>query len=455
MKLIPFRKNEKWGYSDENKNLIIPYQFDKATPFFEERAIVSIANNSSFRSAVINKQGELLCEFVYDTITRFQEWRARVQKEGKWGVIDDKGNLIVPLIYDGIGEYSCSRAVVLNNGLLGFINLEGELITGIEFEECTDFKEGFASVQKNAFWGAIDFNGDEVIPFISSIPIVFSEKLAHISIIDPNKELNLTAQSFKKFNPTASGFTGFKDGNKIISKDKKGNIYNRDSVEFSSKNHLCGYVTTKNQLVIEMKYDMAFPFVDGLACVCVDTKYGFINPKGEYVVPPIYEDAGDFKCGLAKVRKNGKWGYINKKGEVEINFNFDGAFDFNEYGVAKIIKNHPEHEGEFIEGIIDLSGYSNFFESHEFLDWDDEDEIEYGNILYDYSICEFIPISFYFSDTIFYVDVVGDGLIIEIENCIEAYPFENGIAKVEFKTDNQFIREGYICNKGNKYWEDD
>lgn|GEM_PF-2352080 len=139
-----------------------------------------------------------------------------------------------------------------------------------------------------------------------------------------------------------------------------------------------------------------------------------------------------------------------------IGFTFDGAFDFNPTsGVAKIVKKHPKNQGEFIEGIIDFSGYPNFFESHEFWDWDDEDEIEYGKILHDYSIWGFMPISFYFSDTIFYIDVAGDGLIIEIENCIEAFPFENGIAKVEFKTDNQFIREGYICNKGNKYWEDD
>ncbi len=450
MKLIPFRKNNKWGYSDENKKLIIPCQFDNATQFFEERAVVSIADNSSFKSAVINKQGELLCDFLYDAISRFQEWRARVQKDGKWGVIDDKGNLIVPLIYDGISEYSCSCAVVNKDGKLGFINLDGELVTGIEFEECTDFEEGYASVKKNGFYGAIDTNGKEVIPFISTIPVVFSEELAHISIPKANGNL---ASNTKKQNRTEiyNGEYNFEGKKKSTGDLFDAKVFTPYSMEYPS-----GYVNTKNEVVIAMKFDMAFPFVDGIACVAFDSKFGFINPKGEYIVPPIYEDAGDFNCGLAKVKKDGKWGYINKTGEVVIGFNFDGAFDFNSTsGIAKIIKTHPNYQNEFIEGIIDFSGHPNFFESHEFWDWDDEDEIEYGMIMHDYSINGFMPISFNFSDTIFYVDVAGDGFIIEIENCIEAYPFENGIAKVKFKTDNQFIREGYICNKGNKYWEDD
>jgi len=448
MKLIPFRKNNKWGYSDENKQLIIPCHFDKATPFFEERAVVSIADNSSFKSAVINKQGELLCDFLYDAISRFQEWRARVQKDGKWGVIDDKGNLVVPIIYDGISEYSCSLAVVNKDGFLGFIDLDGRLITGIEFEECTEFFEGYASVKKKGLYGAIDTNGKEIIPFVSTIPIIFSEELAHISIPnDFGKLASITKEQIKR--ETYDGVFHFEG--KITRDLFDSKVWIPYSMEYPA-----GYVNTDNEVVIPMKYNMAFPFVDGIACVAVDSKFGFINPKGEYVVPPIYEDAGDFNCGLAKVKKDGKWGYINETGEVVIGFTFDGAFDFSSTsGVAKIIKKHPKNQGEFIEGIIDFSGYPNFFESHEFWDWDDEDEIEYGKILHDYSIWGFMPIRFSFSDTIFYIDVAGDGLIIEIENCIEAYPFENGIAKVEFKIDNQFIREGYICNKGNKYWEDD
>jgi len=300
MKLIPFRKNEKWGYSDKNKKILIPCQYDKATPFFEGRGVVSIADNSSLKSAVINEKGELLCGFLYDNISRFQEWRARVQKDGKWGVIDDKGNLIVPLIYDGISEYSCSRAVVNKDGILGFIDLDGDLVTGIEFEECTDFEEGYASVKKNGFYGAIDTDGKEIIPFISTIPVLFSEELAHISI--PNEIGNL-ANTSKKQNRKEIyyGVVDFKGGNKSTRDLFDAKVWTPFNLEYPS-----GYVNTLNEVVIEMKYDMAFPFVDGIACVAIDSKFGFINPKGEFVISPIYEDAGDFNCGLAKVKKDGK-----------------------------------------------------------------------------------------------------------------------------------------------------
>ena len=61
-------------------------------------------------------------------------------------------------------------------------------------------------------------------------------------------------------------------------------------------------------------------------------------------VAPQYEDAGLFIDGLAPVKKNGKWGYIDETGKVVIGFQYDYAWRFNEgYAVvAKSVSTTPE-----------------------------------------------------------------------------------------------------------------
>jgi len=51
--LVPYRKGDKWGFSDENKNIVIP--------------------------------------LLYDNAISFSEGLAAVELNGKWGYIDTKG----------------------------------------------------------------------------------------------------------------------------------------------------------------------------------------------------------------------------------------------------------------------------------------------------------------------------------------------------------------------------
>src|SRR5437667_443785 len=40
--LIPYRKSERWGFSDSNKKLVIQPKYDKAYPFSEGLAVVEV-----------------------------------------------------------------------------------------------------------------------------------------------------------------------------------------------------------------------------------------------------------------------------------------------------------------------------------------------------------------------------------------------------------------------------
>ena len=66
-------------------------------------------------------------------------------------------------------------------------------------------------------------------------------------------------------------------------------------------------------------------------------RWGFINRKGEYVINMQFEDADYFSDGLAKIKSgNGKTGYINSKGEYVIPATYKNGTAFSD-GLAFVV----------------------------------------------------------------------------------------------------------------------
>ncbi|MCL1835509.1 MAG: WG repeat-containing protein, partial [Oscillospiraceae bacterium] len=91
-----------------------------------------------------------------------------------------------------------------------------------------------------------------------------------------------------------------------------------------------------------------FSYCEGLARFLEKGKYGYVDMAGNIVVAPQYDSAGDFSQGRAVVGNNGKFGYIDKKGAVVAPLNYDTAEPFSE-GLAAVSAG-----GKY--GFIDRSG---------------------------------------------------------------------------------------------------
>jgi hypothetical protein len=132
-----------------------------------------------------------------------------------------------------------------------------------------------------------------------------------------------------------------------------------------------GFVDETGKLVINPQWDVAYPFNEGLAIVCVGEcdsdhfigyrlgknfeqialeqthKFGFVDETGKLAINPMFEEAGNFSEGLAAVclgkgcyyslkkDKPRKWGYIDKNGAMIIPPQFDDANEFKE-GLASV-----------------------------------------------------------------------------------------------------------------------
>lgn len=86
---------------------------------------------------------------------------------------------------------------------------------------------------------------------------------------------------------------------------------------------------------IPPQFDFARDFMEGLAAVSNDGKWGYINERGTLVISPRYDQVGDFVEGLAVVLLGRRWGYIDRSGRIAIAPQFQRAHDFHD-GLAKV-----------------------------------------------------------------------------------------------------------------------
>ena len=159
-------------------------------------------------------------------------------------------------------------------------------------------------------------------------------------------------------------------------------LVSSDDIYYVSMDGQYYYVTQEGEKLTNDDYAEAYPFNEGLACVCKNGKYGFLDKEGKYEIPFQYDSASpfveglayfsigeaygfmdktgtpafyldcdsvsNFQEGLAYICADGKYGYIDQKGEIVIEPVYHDA-DYFQNGYAKVMKN-----GKF--GIIDKTG---------------------------------------------------------------------------------------------------
>lgn len=104
----------------------------------------------------------------------------------------------------------------------------------------------------------------------------------------------------------------------------------------------------KIQMIIEPAYEAADQFINGLARVKQNGKWGFINKTNTLVVPAQYDETQYFSEELAAVKTGGKWGYIDKTGAIRIAPQYSNTLGFSEGFAASLLN------GKW--GFIDTTG---------------------------------------------------------------------------------------------------
>jgi hypothetical protein len=117
------------------------------------------------------------------------------------------------------------------------------------------------------------------------------------------------------------------------------------------------YITSFGEKNIDLSFNEAYYFSEGLAVVKKDDKYGAINTESEIVIPFEYTELGSFSCDRAYASIDGlNYGYIDSKNNRVIDFIYkdgQGGFEPRSFSEGYAITSKGEFDYFYI---IDIDG---------------------------------------------------------------------------------------------------
>lgn len=308
-----FKYNNKYGYINDKKEVVIKPQYDFAEKFYNDYAIVGCINEKGQHFySLINKKNENVDSKLNNTSTfydlgngwfysNFDRFLYNVNTK----IMADIGFSKVRGIYYPTEDYYIS----IDNK---FMSLNGEMIhlKNDNYIHTYPMVEGLAFAKDND-WNQvlIDIEGNVVVKDVFDCASEFSE--------------------------------GF--------------------MSISTKND-SGYINNKGEYIIHCSFEPNFhefwppginyPFKEGVAVPQVDYKvYKMYDNKGKEIMSETKLNYCSY-CNdgliLCQKEENGEFGYLNKKGKQEINFIFDSASDFYN-GYAQVV-----YQGK--DAVIDKKG---------------------------------------------------------------------------------------------------
>jgi len=395
--LIPFRKGNTWGFSDQKRIIKIPCKYDDVEPFYKSSGLAKVSIQDKW--GLVDTLGREVVAPIYDRIEFRSENVIELRLNNKVGIANQKG-IVIPPQYDGLSPmYGLMDgfAICKVNNKYGYVNEHGEIVSP-KYDRAFLFSEGLAHVALGGKHGFIDKSGREIIPLQYEDADDFTEGLARVK-----------------------------------------------------RNGKWGFIDPFGNEVVRIEFDLVFNFKNGFARVRDKWKWGFVNKRGEEVVFPKYQDVEDFSEQRASVKANGKWGFIDTEGNEVVPPRYDTVSSFSE-GLAIVRKNHRD-------GVIDFRGkevvpptYENISSFHGGVGIIDKTGKEIVPPRYD-GIGTFFENRVFFlrNNKVGFLDKEGKEVIpAKYDYLAETnIRFENGLAYVALKG-----RGGYIDLQGNEYWED-
>ena len=115
------------------------------------------------KCGVINPDGELITEIIYDSIPGHGCGFMRVEKKGKYGYINGEGEQVIECMYSDAGDFEDGYAIVKKGWYYGVIDAEGNTVLDFAYDDIRAYKYGNALVRKGTRWDLIDGDGNSII----------------------------------------------------------------------------------------------------------------------------------------------------------------------------------------------------------------------------------------------------------------------------------------------------
>ncbi|MDX1651551.1 MAG: WG repeat-containing protein [Brumimicrobium sp.] len=404
-----YKLRGKYGFMDSRGLPLIPPVYDFAQNFSNGLAVVM--RNDKF--GYINKTGDPIIDFMFDDAQDFNHGRAIVEVNGKLGLINPTGAFVLDPVYEDIGAFSEGLFYVQDEKGYQYYTLEGKPAFDIVFDEAFSFENRKAYVTRDGINGFIGRGGNFLISsykgklrrfsdtiyvlemrdsmnFITEDSVfLFPRFFERIGNLKNNRAIVSTGNMYGYVNgkaeliipmelnvfPNYFQFAQFHEGHaRRYVNDKFGLI---DTLgkrvlpaiftgigEYGvlipvTKGDLWGYTNKDAKLIIDYKFDYAFPFRTGYAFIDKLMKMGMINVKGEQVIAPEYDELEWTVSDLILFKKGEETGILDKTGkrilaqtykrivpvsESLLRMEDDEKIDYYDVSKSRLITLQLEHE---------------------------------------------------------------------------------------------------------------
>lgn len=285
MVFYPWLENEKFGYINQEGQLLISCQYEDASPFYDGLAIVS----KQGKYGLINKRNEPVVDLVYDEILEPHDQFFIAQQQGRYGLLNQQGKTAIAFKYIEIQRLDNGQYLLEDTTGFYLLNNAAQQLSSVPmvYEEVAQYLSGLAADSLDQQI-AIEQQGSSQTLVSSPLPQVFT-KNGKKGLKLSNKEL--LPASLEDIAP----FTG------IYAIAKKKGKY--------------GIIDTQGKTILNFEYS-TIRFVTGLGYLIEQNGFlGVYDPANGFLVPLAFEGIKPFESKYILVSLAGKDGLLDLKGK--------------------------------------------------------------------------------------------------------------------------------------------
>lgn len=295
---ILVKQDGKVGLLNSKGIKIAEPQYSQIMNFGEDYKNGYITVNLENKYGLISFSGEKILANNYEKIENiYHDKYFVIQESGKQKLIDKEGNTKINENFDEIKQIANSGVVFVRKNQYGLMDFEGNILIEPTYEQLKEINTDVFLAKKEGKSGIIDKEQNQKIPF--SYQDITYHKKAGIYIADDENYQSFILDS--NFEIKLAGILSEVNTDAGYMKLKQQDDYKYYNFKFEEKK--AQDILTNNKLFLSKQ----------------NGKYGFVDNKGNIVVDYIYDDATEFnQYGYAGVKKDGLWGSLNKEGNIVI-----------------------------------------------------------------------------------------------------------------------------------------
>ena len=363
-----------------------------------------------YKTKVVNEKNESIIteydnvnfiDFYEDEKVKYLDNLLKVEKNGKYGLISLNGSKILDCKYDEISllQGIDNSILIKENALIGLCDYNGNIIIEPKYRGVqgigNSYKNGYITISPDNLYGIIDFNSNVIFEnkYLDIKNIYSSNKYAvkiedKYRIIDKTEKV-LLEKEFEDIGDISNNEIIYKESGKygLINTDGEIKIQPQyedlkfiDNSSYISKtNGKYGIINSNNEVQLDYKYiDIEYISSSGIIVAKVsDNDYELFDKTSmtlklnandielneKYIVVTIgnqtkyynfkFEEKSAKSIFINNTvfvdKKDNKYGFIDTNSDIVVDYKYDEATEFNEYGFAGVKLNG-------LWGVIGLDG---------------------------------------------------------------------------------------------------